>query len=65
MSEKGVSLSPTQIQKKYGIKPPTIRSWYRQGKIKGGKIGRLILIDAKDFKKRYFRLVNGGEFFDE
>jgi excisionase family DNA binding protein len=59
-----VSYTPKQIERIYGIKKPTIRSWIRQGKIKGGKAGRLVLIDAKDFQEKYQNLIDTKDFFD-
>jgi hypothetical protein len=64
LENESISYTPAQVEKLYGIRQPTIRSWVRQKKIKGGHTGRIMLVDAKDFNEKYMRMLNGKGFFD-
>lgn len=58
-------LTPKDVEKIYGIKPPTVRCWARQGRIKFKKVGRLTLIPVDDLENRFDRIDRGENFFDE
>jgi hypothetical protein len=56
--------SPSGIEKLFGIKCATVRSWIRQRRIKGFKIGKLVLINISEFRERFSRYERGEDFFD-
>lgn len=58
-------ISPAQVEKIFGIKQATIRAWVRQGRIKGYKIDKLVLLKTSDLRERFERLERGEDFLDE
>jgi hypothetical protein len=57
--ESPIYLTPVQMQRTYGIKAATIRSWFSQGKIAGAKLGKIIVINNAKFLEMIKRIENG------
>jgi excisionase family DNA binding protein len=58
-------LNTYQVEKIYGLKRPTVRLWLKQGRLKGVKAGKIVLISAEDLKQKSERALKGEDFFDK
>jgi excisionase family DNA binding protein len=65
MNDRKRYLNPAQIERRYGIRRPTVRTWVRQGRIKGYKAGRLVLVPEEEIEARFERVDQGGDFLDD
>ena len=54
-------LSVTQIAEQFGISPPTVRRWIREGGLPAFKRGRVVLIHVEQLERWMLRQTENAE----